>query len=103
MFWDVLALFQGHRVGLPAVALQRLLAGVDLLALLGQPLPEPVGGFLRRHELELEVLFDVPLGQQVDHVRGERGIGRLELDVHEAAVCVRGRGSFPKGSRGCRC
>ena len=34
---------------------------LELLALLGEPLPEPVAGILRRRELELEALLDVVL------------------------------------------
>ena len=51
--------------------LQRRFAGLDLLALLGELLAEPVGRFLRGVELELEVLLDVRLGQRVGHVGGE--------------------------------
>ena len=83
---NVLLFLQRNRIGLLAVALHRLLARLDLPALLGQPFPEPVGRFLRRQELELEILVDVRPGKRVGDPRRKRGIGRLEPDVHEPAV-----------------
>ena len=76
MFWRS---SERDGVVLLAVALQRLLARLDLLALLGQLLPEPVGRLLRRQELELEVLLDVRLRERVGDRRRQRGSGELNF------------------------
>ena len=93
---DVLAVFQGDGIALLAVALERLFAGLQLLALLGQLLAEPGRRVLGRAELVLEVLRDVLPGQRVRQRRGHFRARRDEPDVNEAAVAHRRDGEPAK-------
>ena len=62
---------------------------LDLLALLGQPIAQPVGRVLRGREADLDVLLDVGLRVRVGHVGGEHGIGRREANLDQPAVADR--------------
>ena len=55
--------------------------------------PEPVGGLLRRQELEFEVLLDVLLGQAFATVAARGGIGTTGTSHRPAGCCGRARPS----------
>ena len=78
-----------HRAVLLLERLERRLAHLEGLALLGQAIAEEVGGVLRRVEPELHVLLDVRLGHGVGGRGGELRIGRGVADFDDAAVLDR--------------
>ncbi len=91
---DVLPVLERDRVVLLAITLQRSFGRFNLAALLRQPIAEPVAGFLRSHELVLEILIDVVLRDRVDDPRREIRVGELVLHVHEPAVSNRRHGQI---------
>ena len=95
---DVLLLRKRDVGVLLAVLLQRHLACPHLRPLFGQPGVQPVGRFLRRVQLDVEVLLDVGVRQRVGDVGGDLTIGRFESDVNQAVVgAVRNGDPLQKG------
>ena len=88
---DVLAILDGDGVVRLLEVLERGLALLDLLALLGQLLAEPVGRVLRGGERELEVLLDVRLATPLAMSAASCGSRRREAQLHDAGCCAPAR------------
>ena len=86
---DVLAVFNRNRIVLLLVPLERRLALLHLLALIGQAIAQPVGRDFRGREPILGVLLDVGLRVRVGHVGRQHGIGRGEANLDQPAVADR--------------